>query len=189
VLAGFCAWLVGFAQRASKPLTPNVFAGIAAVVAIACLVAGARQTAPAAAQTASAGGAAAPVEAGGQEASSQPFTPEKLAELQAAGKPVFVNFTAAWCVTCQVNERLALGAGSVAKALADTGTVYLKADWTNHDSAIAKMLAEHGRAGVPLYLVYGAGGGQPQVLPQLLTPGAVVAALDKASGGAAKPKA
>jgi thiol:disulfide interchange protein DsbD len=98
---------------------------------------------------------------------------------------VFVNFTAAWCVTCQVNERLALGAGSVAKALADTGTVYLKADWTNHDGAIAKMLADHGRAGVPLYLVYGAAGGDPVVLPQLLTPGSVVAAIK----AAAKPKA
>jgi thiol:disulfide interchange protein DsbD len=96
-----------------------------------------------------------------------------------------VDFTAAWCVTCQVNERLALGAGSVAKAIADTGTVYLKADWTNHDSQIAKLLAEHGRAGVPLYLVYGAGGGDPVVLPQLLTPGSVAAAIK----AAAKPKA
>ena len=72
---------------------------------------------------------------------------------------MFVNFTAAWCVTCQVNERLALGSPQVAKALADAGAVYLKADWTNHDSEIAKLLAEHGRAGVPLYLVYGSGGG------------------------------
>ena len=187
VLVGFCAWLTGLGQTSGKPLVPGVAAAAAAVLALACLIVGARQSAPAAAQTASADGsaAAAPAEAGGSEAPSQPFTPEKLAELQAAGKPVFVNFTAAWCVTCQVNERLALGAGSVAKALADTGAVYLKADWTNHDSAIAKMLAEHGRAGVPLYLVYGAKGGDPQVLPQLLTPGVVVAAINRAS----KPKA
>ena len=65
----------------------------------------------------------------------------------------------------------------MAKALADVGAVYLKADWTNHDAQIAKLLAEHGRAGVPLYLVYGSGGGDPAVLPQLLTPGAVAQAI------------
>ncbi len=65
----------------------------------------------------------------------------------------------------------------MAKALADVGGVYLKADWTNHDSEIAQLLAEHGRAGVPLYLVYGSGGGTPAVLPQLLTPGAVAQAI------------
>ena len=185
VLVGLCAWLIGSAQRAGKPLVPGLAAVIAAGLAVACLVVGARQSAPA--QTASNGpaDAAAPTESGGAEAPSQPFTPEKLADLRAQGKPVFVNFTAAWCVTCQVNERLALGAGSVAKALADTGTVYLKADWTNHDGAIAKMLSDHGRAGVPLYLVYGAAGGDPVVLPQLLTPGSVVSAIK----AAAKPKA
>ena len=63
--------------------------------------------------------------------------------------------------------------------------MYLKADWTNHDGEIAKLLAEHGRAGVPLYLVYGANGGDPAVLPQLLTPGGVASAIK----AAAKPKA
>jgi thiol:disulfide interchange protein len=181
VLVGLFAWLIGTTQRVGKPLVPGVFAMIAAGLAVACLVFGAKQTAPAAAEPAAATASAAP----GAEAPSQPYTPQKLADLRAQGKPVFVNFTAAWCVTCQVNERLALGAGSVAKAIKDTGTTYLIADWTNHDSAIAKMLADHGRAGVPLYLVYGAGGGDPVVLPQLLTPGAVVAALR----AAAKPKA
>lgn len=179
VLAGLCAWLIGAAQRAGRALIPGVAAVIAAALAVACIVVGARQTAPAAVAS------VAPPAQGAAEATSQIYTPEKLAELRAQGKPVFVNFTAAWCVTCQVNERLALGTGAVAKAIADTGTVYLKADWTNRDAAIAKVLAEHGRAGVPLYLVYGAGGGDPVTLPQLLTPGAVVSALQ----AAAKPKA
>jgi thiol:disulfide interchange protein DsbD len=189
VLVGLAGWLMGTAQRAGKPIVPYAFAAVAAVLAVAALVTGVKQAAaPAAAGSAET--AAAPAEAGGAEAPSQPFTPEKLADLRAQGKPVFVNFTAAWCVTCQVNERLALGAGSVAKAIADTGAVYLKADWTNHDGAIAKMLAEHGRAGVPLYLVYGADGSEPKVLPQLLTPGTVVSALKAASQNAAgKPKA
>jgi thiol:disulfide interchange protein len=181
VLAGLFAWLIGKAQTSAKPVLPAVAAAVAAILAVACLVAGARQTP---AQTSETTGST-PAERGGAEAPSQPYTPEKLAELRAQGRPVFVNFTAAWCVTCQVNERLALGSGAVAKALADTGAVYLKADWTNHDAAIAKALAEQGRAGVPLYLVYGAGGGDPVVLPQLLTPGVVVAALHDA----AKPKA
>ena len=183
VLAGFCAWLLGRAQASGKPLIPGLVAAVAAVLAVACLVTGARETEPAT-QTASADAPASPA-ASGKEADSEPFSPQKLADLRAQGKPVFVNFTAAWCVTCQVNERLALGSPLVAKALADAVAVYLKADWTNHNSEIAKLLAEHGRAGVPLYLVYGAGGGDPAVLPQLLTPGGVASAIR----AAAKPKA
>ncbi len=72
-----------------------------------------------------------------------------------------------------------MGSPEVAKALTDVGAVYLKADWTNHDSEIARLLAQHGRAGVPLYLVYGASG-DPAVLPQLLTPGAVAQAIRRA---------
>lgn len=91
---------------------------------------------------------------------------------------MFVNFTAAWCVTCQVNERVAFSSPTVAAAFKRSGTVYLVADWTNRDGAIAKALAEQGRIGVPLYLVYPAKGGPPRVLPQLLTPAIVVEALD-----------
>jgi thiol:disulfide interchange protein len=184
VLAGFCAWLLGRAQASGKPLIPGLAAAVAAVLAIACLATGAREIAPAAATQTASADASAPAATPGKEADSEPFSPQKLADLRAQGKPVFVNFTAAWCVTCQVNERLALGSPLVAKALADAGAVYLKADWTNHDSEIAKLLAEHGRAGVPLYLVYGAGGGDPAVLPQLLTPGGVAQAIK----AAAKPK-
>jgi thiol:disulfide interchange protein DsbD len=118
---------------------------------------------------------------------SEPFSPERLAALQAEGRPVFVNFTADWCVTCKVNEQAALASGKVAAAFRDTGVVYLKGDWTKRDDVIARTLAEHGRSGVPLYLLYGAGGGRPQILPQLLTEGAVVAALEKAAAGSSAP--
>ena len=177
VLVGFSAWLIGQAQRAAKPLIPGIAAGIAAVLAVASMVAGAGHGGFATSETTASADVPAAEAAPGKEAASEPFTPARLADLQAQGKPVFVNFTAAWCVTCQVNERLALGSPEVAKALADVGGVYLKADWTNHDSEIAQLLAEHGRAGVPLYLVYGSGGGTPAVLPQLLTPGAVAQAI------------
>ncbi|MGI9170167.1 MAG: protein-disulfide reductase DsbD family protein, partial [Caulobacteraceae bacterium] len=112
---------------------------------------------------------------------SQPFSPERLAALRDQGRPVLVNFTAAWCVTCQVNERLAFSSAQVAAAFRRTGATYLVADWTNRDAVIAKALADQGRIGVPLYLVYGAGGGAPKVLPQLLTPTIVAEALDGAS--------
>ena len=76
-----------------------------------------------------------------------------------------------------MNERVALSTYEVKRAFADERVVYLKADWTNRDAGIARTLAGFGRSGVPLYVVYGKGGGEPQVLPQLLTPGAVLAAI------------
>ena len=93
---------------------------------------------------------------------------------------MLVNYTAAWCVSCQVNDRVALSTKSVAEALARNNAVYLKADWTKRDAAIAAELARFGRAGVPLYLVYGAEGGEPVILPSILTAGGVVKALDAA---------
>lgn len=102
----------------------------------------------------------------------------RLAELRAAGKPVLVNMTAAWCITCLANERSTLSADSVRQALADKGVTYLKGDWTRRDPAISRYLESFGRNGVPLYVLYPAGG-EPEVLPQILTPALVQAALDK----------
>jgi thiol:disulfide interchange protein DsbD len=114
---------------------------------------------------------------------STPYSPEKLAALRAAGTPVLVNFTAAWCVTCQVNERVAFSSAEVAGALKRSGAVYLVADWTNRDPVIAKALAAEGRIGVPLYLYYPPGAPRPTTLPQLLTPAILASALNKGSNG------
>ncbi len=112
----------------------------------------------------------------------EPYSADRLAALQAQGRPVFVDFTAAWCITCQVNEKTSLTTKDVLDAFSRTHAVYLKADWTRRDAEIAQTLQAHGRAGVPLYLVYGKGGGDPVTLPQILTSGTVVAALNKAAG-------
>ena len=99
----------------------------------------------------------------------EPFSPARLEELQAAGRPVFVNFTAAWCITCLVNERVALSSARVALEMADREVVALKADWTHRDPVITATLAAFGRGGVPLYLLYSSQATEPVILPQILT--------------------
>lgn len=110
-----------------------------------------------------------------QAASENSYSEAKLQALRAEGKPVFLNFTAAWCITCLVNERAALGRPEVQDAFRAAGIHYLKGDWTNQDAAITAKLAEFGRNGVPLYVFYPPGkDAQPVVLPQLLTPAIVL---------------
>ena len=108
-----------------------------------------------------------------------PFSAAKVDELQAQGRPVFVDFTADWCITCKLNERVALTDRAVLKAFADDGVAALRADWTRQDPGITRMLEANGRAGVPLYLFYpkpGPGGDRRQAiaLPQILTAEAVL---------------
>lgn len=110
----------------------------------------------------------------------RPWSPEAVEAARQSGKPVFVNFTAAWCVTCKVNEAVAFRDPVVARAVARTGAVLFEADWTRPDARIATALAERGRSGVPLYLVFGRGT-EPEVLPQILTGARVAEALDRAS--------
>jgi thiol:disulfide interchange protein DsbD len=107
----------------------------------------------------------------------QPYSSEKVATLAAAGRPVFVDFTAAWCVTCQVNERVVLSRDDVLDAFRKRGVTLLRADWTRRDPEIAQALADLGRSGVPAYVLY-MPGRAPQLLPELLTPERVRAALD-----------
>jgi len=109
----------------------------------------------------------------------QPFSPARIDELQAQGRAIFVDFTADWCITCKLNERVALADGTVLKAFADNEVALLRADWTRQDPLITRELEANGRAGVPLYLYYPRPGGSgqrqaPVVLPQILTAASVL---------------
>jgi thiol:disulfide interchange protein DsbD len=163
VITALAAWLAGLAQRqaAMGERASGLAAGalVAVVVAVAAVV----WPKPAAAELA-----------------AEPYSPGRLAELRAEGRPVFVNYTAAWCVSCQVNDKVAISTSTVRSAFARHKVAYLKADWTKHDAQIAAELASHGRAGVPLYLVYGRNGGESVILPSILTPDIVVKAVEAA---------
>lgn len=113
---------------------------------------------------------------------SQPWSEQAVRSAQSQGRPVLVNFTADWCVTCKINEGAALSSARTAGALQAVGGVYLTGDWTLRDDAITAELERHGRSGVPLYLVYPAGGGSPRILPQILTEGVIIEALQSADG-------
>ncbi|MGE4480326.1 protein-disulfide reductase DsbD family protein [Acidocella sp.] len=108
---------------------------------------------------------------------AKPYSAAALAALRADGKPVFIDLTAAWCITCQVNERSTLASATVQKLFKDKHVTVLVGDWTDRNPAITALLTANHRAGVPLYLYYPPGGGQPVKLPQILTPGIVSAAL------------
>jgi thiol:disulfide interchange protein DsbD len=107
----------------------------------------------------------------------EPFTAAKLASLRAAGRPVFVDATAAWCITCLVNEDAVLSQPSVKSAFADRNVAYLVADWTNQNPEITQLLKDNGRSGVPLYLYYAPHAATPVILPQILTKSGVLDAL------------
>lgn len=174
VLIGFGAWLKGATETATRSgwrIGGGAAAGIAAVAALALAVM--MPVAP--------GEPGARVDATTQQVGAGPraetYSAERLEALRAEGKPVFINLTAAWCITCHANERVALSSARIADAFAERDLVYLKGDWTNRDPEITRLLAAHGRNGVPLYLVYPPGGGDAVVLPQLLTEAIVLNAI------------
>lgn len=107
------------------------------------------------------------------------FSSEKLDKLVAVGKPVFIDFTAAWCLSCQVNEKVALNTSKVAAKFEELNITALKADWTSRDPEITKALAKFGRNSVPLYVLYDGSGNTPRILPEILTPGIVLEELNK----------
>lgn len=108
------------------------------------------------------------------------YSEARVEELTRSGKPVFVNFTAAWCISCLANEKIVFQSDDIQHIFKTRGITYLKADWTSRDPAITRALAKFGRAGVPLYLWYsGQPGSRPQILPQILTVGMMAETINK----------
>lgn len=108
----------------------------------------------------------------------EPFSTQRLDELQAAGRPVFVNMTAAWCITCLANEQTTLSTDTVKQAMAEYDVTYMKGDWTNEDPEITEILNEFNRPSVPLYVLYsGNTEVEPKILPQILTPSTMLEAF------------
>ncbi|WP_425069442.1 protein-disulfide reductase DsbD family protein [Reyranella sp.] len=163
ILIAFAIWLLRIGSAAS--VGTWVRRGLAAAAVLLAFAATLKlDDSPATAASAS-GGPNAGVSFEGWER----FSRARMAEAVAAGKPVFVDFTAAWCITCLVNERVALETPATRKAFEQAGVVKLKGDWTNRDTEITGVLKELGRAGVPLYLFWAPGADRPKILPQVLT--------------------
>jgi len=182
LLLAIAGWILG---RWPARRVPSVVAGLVVLVAVGAGVYGVNMLA--APVVASAGGA----EAAGSR--WEPWSQAAVEKYRAAGRPVFVDFTASWCLSCQVNERVALRTAAVDDAFKQHNVALLKADWTSHDDAISQVLTSLGRSGVPAYALYASNtsGDAPVLLPEVLTPGIVIDALNKlpagASASAAKP--
>jgi thiol:disulfide interchange protein DsbD len=171
VLVAFAVWIYG-RTRLAAPLGRSVGTAFAVGGAAAAILLAVSFT------TTAGHTAASPTPARTDRLGYEPYTAEKLLALEAAGRPVFVNLTASWCVTCLINERVALDSDAVRQAFAARGIVALKGDWTNQNPQITALLQQFGRSGVPLYLLY-SGKGEPIILPQILTASAVLDALGK----------
>lgn len=178
VFLAFALWAYG---RVFASPHPWPWRGVAAVALIVTIVAGANVeryrmdlTAPADGQTGTLG-----------ELAVERFTPERVADYVESGQPVFVYFTADWCVNCKVNERVALASAAVGEAFEERGIKVLEGDWTNQDPVITEWLARYDRVGVPLYLYFpkGTSVAEAAVLPQILFPDIVIDAIDAADGG------
>jgi thiol:disulfide interchange protein DsbD len=171
VLVAMAAWMYGRWEHAAS-LWRAAVAALLAAAGIAIAWPGANAPASPGLPVAQAG-----------ELPWQEWSPEKLAALNGEGRAVFVDFTAAWCVTCQVNKRVALHNDAVVREFAARGVVPLRADWTRQDPRITAALSALGRNAVPVYALYLPGEAAPRLLPEVLTPSLVLAELAQVPAG------
>jgi len=172
VLIAFASWLFKKRQMAAP-----FWRHANATIAVACLVIAiyVLQT-PFLAPATSA--AVSLNEDGSVNQAFEPFSTQRLNELQAAGRPVFVNMTAAWCITCLANEQTTLSTDQVHQAMLDNDVTYMKGDWTNEDPEITAVLNQFNRPSVPLYVLYPVDSSEePEILPQILTPSIMLEAI------------
>lgn len=181
VAAGLAAWVLGKWMALHHPGHIRITAALVALAifapALTWVLYGLNHRTAAAEESLTGTSAGSDIVPGPGTITWRKFTPETLAALRATGTPVFIDFTADWCITCKVNERVALSKPEVSAAFLEKGVVALKADWTNSDPVITTALEGYGRNSIPVYVYYPAGGGDYKLLPQVLTPGVVVDAL------------
>ena len=158
LVLAFALWLLGASQGTSS-IRGKVVAGLAVVLALAAFAASATLI----------GTRRATAQLQATAIPSQPYSEARLKALRAEKRGVFIDVTAAWCVTCLVNEKVALDRPAVRQIFEKRRIAFLVADWTNRDPEVTALLQAHGRSGVPLYLYYPPGGGEAVVLPQILT--------------------
>ncbi|ELW1646033.1 thioredoxin family protein [Enterobacter oligotrophicus] len=173
VVVSFAAWLYGMAQRrryTGKPYKTLLAVTMVLLIAAIGPLPGVMHTQPSPPEVQSA-----------KNITPVKWSPQTVAEMRGQGKAIFVNFTASWCITCQVNDKTSLSTEAVKQALSRTGTVYMVADSTKFNADIDDAMNTFGQGGLPLYVVYPADGSAPKVLPQVLTPSIVVNALNQAA--------
>ncbi len=173
LLFSFAAWLYGMAQKRRMMGKGHWGLHIATLVFLLLVVpslANLKTTAT------SPNGAEA-----SEAAAAVAWSPQNVDAIKGQGKPILVNFTASWCITCQVNDRTSLSTQAVKTAMAQTSTIYMVADSTKYNPDVEQALSDFGQGGLPLYVVYPADGGKPVVLPQVLTPRIVISALEHAA--------
>lgn len=173
VVLAFAGWLYGMAQhRRFAGKGHKALFAVTAVLAVAAIAPLSGVIKP---------GAGLVADQSATPLTKQTWTPQAVAAQRGHGKAIFVDFTASWCITCQVNEKTSLSTQAVKAALAKTGAVYMVADSTKFNPDVDDTMSEFGQGGLPMYLVYPADGGPPEVLPQVLTPAIVVKALNEAA--------
>ncbi|MBS6033836.1 MAG: thioredoxin family protein [Pantoea sp.] len=173
LLFSFAAWLYGMAQKRRMMGRRHWALHLATVFFLALVVPPLLNL--------NSFAAAPQTEEASQAAAAVAWSPQNVDAIKGQGKPILVNFTASWCITCQVNDRNSLSTQAVKAAMARTSTIYMVADSTKYNPDVEQALSDFGRGGLPLYVVYPANGGKPVVLPQVLTPGIVISALDQAT--------
>jgi thiol:disulfide interchange protein/DsbC/DsbD-like thiol-disulfide interchange protein len=159
LLLSFGAWMIGRWSGVQFKAGVRNFARVAGVSAIIAAVAIA----------VSGTGSASVAAMAAAEGEWEVYSAARVEELRAEGRPVFIDFTAAWCLTCQVNKRVALSAPEIEQAFRDRGITLMRADWTSRDDEITRALESYGRSGVPLYILYPNGSDEPVLLPEVLT--------------------
>jgi thiol:disulfide interchange protein DsbD len=176
LLLAIAGWFLGRwpARRWATVVAALILLGV-----VALAIYGQRLASESAAKPTSEGASAQSSNSGAWE----PWSPEAVSRYQAQGRPVFVDFSASWCLACQVNERAVLSQPSVLQAFKGANVALLRADWTRHDEAITQALTALGRSGVPAYALYAPGQKVPQMLPEMLTPGIVTDAVGKLTAG------